>query len=133
MKKNMRAVQGAGVLALILFPPAYAAEQPDAGRTLQQMAPTPTLPSQAPELTISVPEEAKAQPGGAQVTLQNVNIIGNTVFDTAILHALLGDVSGKAYDLAGLKTLAGRITVYYRDRGYPLWSTALNLNGQRCF
>ena len=120
MKNNIRALHGAGVLALILVPTVYAADQPDAGRTLQQMAPVPALPAQAPALTIRVLEEVIDQPGGAQVTLQNVNIIGNTVFDTATVNAVLGDVAGKAYDIAGLKALAGRITAYYRDRGYPL-------------
>jgi hemolysin activation/secretion protein len=54
-----------------------------------------------------------------QVTVQTVQITGNTVFTEAELLAVLGDVSGKSLDLAGLRNLANQISDHYHAAGYP--------------
>ncbi len=109
------------LLALVTTLPATAVAQqpPDAGRTLQQLLPAPTLPAPSPELGIQVPALGKALPGGAKVTVQSVNISGNSMFKQAALVQALGEVVGKAYDLAGLKELANQVSNYYRSHGYP--------------
>jgi hemolysin activation/secretion protein len=40
-------------------------------------------------------------------------------FDEATLLAVLGEYRGLAYDLAGLRGLAERVTRFYREQGYP--------------
>lgn len=99
--------------------PAFAAEAPDAGRTLQETKPALKLPSVSPSMNIEAPAPSEATPGGASVTLQSVTIIGNSLYDEAALITVLGDVVGKTYDLAGLKGLANQITAHYRNNGYP--------------
>ena len=98
---------------------ALAQILPDAGRTLQQQAPALEAPKPSPGVVIEAPKAPADQLGGAQVTLQSVSIRGNTRFSEADLLAVLGEVTGKVYDLAGLRHLANRISGYYRQSGYP--------------
>lgn len=108
-------------LALLSLPISAALAQtaPDAGRTLQQQAPVLEAPKPAPELRIEAPKPAPTPPGGAQVLVQSVGINGNTLFTEAELLAVLGEVAGKSYDLAGLRSLAERVGDYYHQAGYP--------------
>lgn len=99
--------------------PAFAADAPDAGRTLQESKPALEMPRTSPSLDIEAPAPSEALPGGASVTLQSVAISGNSLYDEAALQTVLGEVVGKTYDLAGLKGLANQITAHYRNNGYP--------------
>jgi hemolysin activation/secretion protein len=99
--------------------PALAQQAPDAGQTLQQLTPPPETPRTSPAVTIEPPATTPADAGGAQVVLQSVSVGGNSVFSEAELLSALGDVTGKAYDLAGLRELAGRISEHYRTAGFP--------------
>ena len=58
-------------------------------------------------------------PGGPQVPLSKVVLNGNDVFSESVLLAALGDVTGKSYDLAGFRSLANKVSQYYRTHGYP--------------
>lgn len=98
---------------------AGAATQPDAGRTIQEIAPPPKLPKPSVDINIQAPTVSKSETGGEKVPVEKITIKGNSVFDTETLIAVLGDTAGKSYDLAGLKSLANKITAYYRNKGYP--------------
>jgi hemolysin activation/secretion protein len=93
--------------------------QPDAGRTIQELAPAPALPKPSTDIDIKAPEITKGEPGGATVTVKTISIKGNTIYDTETLLAIIGETEGKSYDLAGLKNLANFMTDYYRNNGYP--------------
>lgn len=100
--------------------PAFPQQAPDAGQTLQQQqqqAPQP--PRTGSAIDIRTPAAAAVTPGGAQVILSSVSIAGAAVFTEAELLAVLDEVSGKSYDLAGLRGLAERISAHYRANGYP--------------
>lgn len=100
---------------------ANAQQAPDAGQTLQdQQRQTPQLPRTGPAVDVQTPATLAATPGGAEVTLKAVRINGATVFTKAELLAVLGEVTEKSYDLAGLKALANRVTAHYQAQGYPL-------------
>lgn len=103
------------------FPFASIAQQaPDAGQTLQQQQQRPSLPPQpGASVDIQSPASASTPAGGQQVTLKSVSISGNRVFTEAELQSALGPVSGQAFDLAGLRGLAERISAHYRAAGYP--------------
>jgi hemolysin activation/secretion protein len=111
---------GALTLALGLVFPALAQQMPDAGRTLQETKP-PALPAPrpAPKMTVEPPAEGEILPGGQTVTLSSVKFAGHSVFTEAQLHAVLGDINAKVFDLAGLQQLARRISDHYRASGYP--------------
>lgn len=98
---------------------AFAAEAPDAGRTLQETKPSITPPRVSPSIDIEAPAPSEAMPGGDSVLLKSVTFSGNTIYDASVLNKALGDNTGKSYDLAGLKGLANIVTSYYREHGYP--------------
>jgi hemolysin activation/secretion protein len=98
---------------------AGGAIQPDAGRTIQEIAPPPTPPKPSVDINIKAPDVSTSETGGVTVVVKKVLIEGNTVFDNETLLNVLGDITGKSYDLAGLKQLANQITTYYRNQGYP--------------
>lgn len=112
--------------ALLSAPIAHAQQAPDAGRTLQETTPRPLeVPRPAPRLDIAPAKEADLLPGGQSVTLSRITIRGNTLYTEAELLALLGDYSGKSFDLAGLQALARKITEHYRTQGYPFARTLI--------
>lgn len=93
---------------------------PDAGRVLQEAKPDRVRPlAPSTDVRIQPPPLPESASGGAQVTLRSVSVRGAEVFDEQTLRALLGPVAGQAFDLAGLRALAARITLYYRGKGYP--------------
>ena len=109
-----------GVALLHFSPAAQAQVPPDAGQTLQQLQPPIAAPRESQPLKIQAPlDSAPIAPGGAAVILNAVKLSGNSVFSEETLRAALGDVTGKTFDLAGLRGLAQRITDVYQADGYP--------------
>jgi hemolysin activation/secretion protein len=100
---------------------AAAPTAPDAGSLLQQAEP---LKAPAPAKSETGLEHHQEQAGAAESSVafevRKIQISGNTLFDTATLHALVADAEGKTLDLAQLQALAKRITDYYHAHGYSL-------------
>lgn len=115
-----RCTQLAAALTLALTAlPAVTQQAPDAGRLLQQDRPAPVLPKTDAAVQIAPPATAASLPGGAAVTLKAVRFAGNSVFSNEQLTAVLADVTGRPYDLAGLQALAQEVSEHYRAAGYP--------------
>jgi hemolysin activation/secretion protein len=94
---------------------------PNAGSILKQIEPV-TPPSPSPSgtgLTIERGSGGKPPPS-APFLVRTVRISGNSLFDTAVLHALVAEAEGKSLTLSQLGELVARITDYYHSRGYPL-------------
>lgn len=112
-----------GALVLAALPTALAAQvaptPPDAGRVLQEQAEPPVLPRESPALKIETPPDAETPSGGATVVLAAVQFEGNAALSAALLESKLGRITGRPYDLAGLRGLAERVSQLYRDQGYP--------------
>ena len=97
---------------------------PDAGQILQQLTPPPAVPQESKPIRIETPGAATAvRPGGVEVVVQSFAFSGNTVFSSEQLKAVLGDATGKRYDLAGLRGLADQVVNFYRMHGYPFTRT----------
>lgn len=87
-----------------------------------------SLPVASPTLSKSVGLTVGADPGGAappptatatvMVNVKVIKILGNSLFDTATLQALVEDAVGKRLSLDQLDELAARIGNYYRARGH---------------
>lgn len=113
------------VLAALALPTAQVAfavdPVPNAGTLLQQTQPVkPPAPSTTGTgLTIQENNNANLPPS-VPFLVKQVQIIGNTLFDTATLHALVADAEGKNLTLATLGDYATRITDYYHSHGFPL-------------
>ena len=99
--------------------PAVAQQAPDAGRLLQQERPAPVLPKTDAAISIAPPVTTASLPGGASVTLKAVRFTDNAVLGSEQLTGVLGNVTDKPYDLAGLQALAQRVSEHYRAAGYP--------------
>lgn len=94
---------------------------PDAGSILRQIQPvTPPLSAPIqPGLTIEREGGARLPPS-APFEVKAIRISGNTLFDTATLHALVAHAEGRKLTLSKLDELATGITDYYHSHGYPL-------------
>ncbi len=97
---------------------SVAQQRPDAGQTLQQQNQLPQVPRSGVLVDIQPPSVATT-PGGAEMMLLGLSFSGNSVYSEAELRAVLGEVTGKYYDLGGLRSLAERISAHYRAKGYP--------------
>lgn len=54
------------------------------------------------------------------MTVNQVELTGNTLFSTKALRAALADEMGRSLDLAGLRTMAQRVSALYKGNRYPL-------------
>ena len=106
-------------LAALLATPVLAQTVPDAGRILQEQAPTLEQPNASPNFNFSAPSSSTPPSGGPQVQLQGIQLSGNSLFSEAELLAVLGATTGQSYDLGGLRHLANQLTEHYRPAGYP--------------
>ena len=96
---------------------------PNIGNALRQAQPpivptkpAPTLPQVGGTQTIEAP--MSALPDGSKVAVNQLEIVGNRVIDTATLSTLIADGAGKILTLTELENLAQRITKHYRAHGY---------------
>jgi hemolysin activation/secretion protein len=78
----------------------------------------PTFPSTT-ELNVEQPTLVTTT-STATLYIRKIKIVGNTVFDTCTLDALIADGEGKILSLTQLNQLAGRISHYYQQHGYLL-------------
>jgi len=109
-------------LALTLTLPltfsAYAQVAPSSGQLMQEVTPVmPLIEPAKPALKIEAPL-AHASDNSVSFKVEKIQIVGNTRFDTATLHALLADQEGRELTLTQLNALAARITDYYHQHGY---------------
>lgn len=102
---------------------AQAQTAPSIGDALRQAqppalpaAPAPALPAVGAKAPIEAP--MTQLPGGPQVALRQIEIVGNRVIDSATLSALVADAADKSLSLPELEALAQRITRHYRTKGY---------------
>ena len=99
---------------------AFAAQPPDAGNILKNTQESESKAPVAPPPSITVQEGVEQPPavGGQTVTVTRFHITGQDVFQENQLTALLSDSLGKELTLAELNQRVGRISQYFRDRGY---------------
>lgn len=114
----------AGLLcSLVVVSPSvsFAQVRPDAGETLRDLSPAPSIlpkKSVAP-LTIEDASGATASVDATtEIPIERIVIKGNTVFPAEELHALVADLEKGKHTLADLDAGIKKITTYYRDRGY---------------
>lgn len=107
--------------AVSAAPFAPNAGQPDAGQTVNELQKQPEL--NAPKAVMPLrPEEDTAPKGTAngnvRIAVKTVKVSGSSAFAAGELEALVANLAGGEHTLAELEAAAGRITAYYRERGY---------------
>jgi hemolysin activation/secretion protein len=86
---------------------------------IQQIPPAPTVSKKVPDIRVErgllpvIPE-----PGGPKFAVSSLHIAGATRFPSEKLIEVSGFQPGAELDLAGLRTLAARITAFYNQSGY---------------
>lgn len=123
-RPHQRTLGALSVLAALSLAPVAAqaadAPLPNAGSILQQIQPpTPLPPSGSTGLSVE-PGRAGAAVDSAPFEIKQLQISGNTRFDTTTLHALVAEAEGRRMTLRELDALIQRITTHYRQAGYPL-------------
>lgn len=110
------------LLAALLAAVSQAATaQVDAGSQIRQLPPPPEQPAATPDFNIEPkPVELDTEPAGPAVQVDVLRITGNTLFSEAELAAASGFTPGSSLTLAELRQLAGRVSVFYNERGYFL-------------
>jgi hemolysin activation/secretion protein len=97
---------------------------PGAGTILQQIQPVQPVqpPSAAPAAaTLTIDQSpGAAMPSSAPFSVKQLRILGNTLFDTETLHALVAQAEGQTMPLDRLEALVADIAAYYNSQGYPL-------------
>jgi hemolysin activation/secretion protein len=111
-----------GLLLAIVAPLAFAAPPPpDAGSILQQVQPVTPPPTPSSETGLTIEREGVSNlPQTAPFLVSSIQIVGNTLFDTPTLHALVADAEGQSLTLLQLHERVIRLTRYYQRHGYPL-------------
>lgn len=118
--KNLTLSASLIALTVATTPLAFAAQQPDAGRTVQELkGGAPVLAPQGNAPVIQAPVTPKRTAGGKQVVVTSVEITGNSRLTTPELLAVIGNVNGQKLDMAAMKELADKITAYYHTKDYP--------------
>lgn len=98
-----------------------SAAPPDAGALLQQNQPVkPPQPSSGDTGLVIAPEPLSSVPASAAFMVTRIDIVGNTVFESGILHALVADAEGRKLTLNELVNVVANISDYYHLHGYPL-------------
>lgn len=101
--------------------PVVSQEAPGAGRIYQETQKDELSPKQ-PSVDIRIQGQplTERDAGGSEVEISQIRFTDTTAFSPEQLLAVLGeDVFEKTYDLAGLQSLANRISEFYRGHGYP--------------
>ncbi len=95
--------------------------RPDAGTLLDSPLPAP-LPAPQVGPLLSLPPRIAAPPDSSavRITPTAFTFVGNRIFPSSVLQALLATAVGKPTDLAGLAGAANTVSAYYRSRGYLL-------------
>ena len=102
---------------------AHGAEPglPNAGSILQELKPQPdTTPPKGDNILRTQPAPGAGLPLTAAFDVKQINITGNTRFDTPTLQALVAPVEGMRLSLGQLDDAIGVITEFYRRAGYLL-------------
>ena len=106
-------------VALLAAAPGAFAQPTAGGAQLQQIPPAPTLPKAIPDIRIDRGQRPSApEAGGARFVVRTLRVSGATRFTEAELIAASGFQPGAELDLAGLRSLAARITDLYARHGY---------------
>jgi hemolysin activation/secretion protein len=111
-----------GILTAALLAVASSAlAQPTigGGAQLQQIPPPPAQPKSIPDLRIERGRAPAApEAAGPRFVVRSLHVTGETRFSEAELVAATGFQAGAEYDLAGLRSLASRISDLYNRNGY---------------
>lgn len=94
--------------------------QTNSGQLLQQLQQQPTQPpSSNLDLNVQKRQAARSE-DNTKFPVRSIEITGNSLLKTDVLHQLVASSEGHDLSLNDLDDLAEKIIGYYHDHGYPL-------------
>lgn len=123
MKTMLYDVKVCGALLLAFACPAWsAAPAPPTPGSVQDTLELkkPAQPAAQPAVILPAQEKAAADPNEKKFQVNAIQFTGNTVFSQEELQALVKEQIGKPLNLYDLNRIAGKVTEFYRSKGYPL-------------
>ena len=123
MSMTLKAVLLTVLASTIFSGLACAVEVPDSGLLLRESTPPPTLaPRQQPPDIQRPAGQREELPAGVRAKVSGFTFVGNTVFTSDQLAALMAPYVGLEMTLAELNGAVATITKAYREKGYFLAS-----------
>ncbi|GGA42553.1 ShlB/FhaC/HecB family hemolysin secretion/activation protein [Dyella nitratireducens] len=115
---------GLSLAAALCAPSVHAQHvttpQTNSGQLLQQMQPPQQeTPSSNLDLNVQKQKAARSE-DNTKFHVRSIEITGNTLIKTDALHPLVASGEGQELSLNDLNDLAGKVSDYYHDHGYPL-------------
>ena len=108
------------LLAGVCIGQAQAQQPPDAGRILDSLKATPVPSPEGKTVEIPPLSPSGLLPGGQTATLKSVSFKGIvSVPEKEVRDHLGAEVLNTSLDLAGLRGIADKVSLYLRGRGYP--------------
>ena len=99
---------------------SHVTQPPNSGQILQETQP-PNTPVPSSNLNLNIQRPGRNRATSTETFLvKEIQITGNTVLPTSMLHALVAPEEGKNLSLDDLDALADRISEAYHAHGYPL-------------
>ncbi len=125
MSLSIKTVLLASLLA-IPAPVCFAADIPDSGQLLRQIAPVPSPVQRESPKALPQPAEQKPEVStGAKVKVAGFTFSGNTLFSSNELSALMSGYLGRELTFSELEVAVADITKLYRTKGYFLASVVI--------
>jgi hemolysin activation/secretion protein len=118
-KRKIRAALVA-LATSVLAGQVVAQQAPDAGQILESLKPTPVPAPEGKSVEIPPLSPSGLLPGGQTVTLKTIAFKGIVSIPENEVRSHLGtDVLNTPLDLAGLRGIADKVSLYLRGRGFP--------------
>ncbi|WP_413727692.1 ShlB/FhaC/HecB family hemolysin secretion/activation protein [Sodalis sp. RH19] len=101
---------------------AKAEIAPDAGQSIREIQTKPPALPPRQTLDLNLPDKPDTNPTTSGPTMQvaQFKLTGNQAIGSADLLPLLADLRNRTVSFSELQAAAGRITLFYRHKGYPL-------------
>ena len=95
---------------------------PDAGQSIREIQTKPPVLPPRKTLELNLPDTPDTHPTARGPTMQvaQFRLTGNQAISSADLLPLLADLQNRTVSFGELQAAAGRITLFYRQKNYPL-------------
>src|SRR5688572_3400324 len=95
---------------------------PDAGQSIREIQTKPPVLPPRQTLELNLPDTPDTHPTARGPTMQvaQFRLTGNQAISSADLLPLLADLQNRTVSFGELQAAAGRITLFYRQKNYPL-------------
>lgn len=114
----VKVLAGTSVIAQTAIDPTGRSGQPPGPLKEEFQRPTPPPSPVLPTVPLAPEGEAQKQPGTMRVFVQDVRVVGNTVFSDAEIDEVTGPFKNRTLQTEDLERLRLALTLLYINKGY---------------